>query len=345
MTTNNVNKSEQLFIASANFRIWSGQRKLDDQDINFGEGATRPSDEVVELGSKRIIAPKELNLFHRLKRETDRFLAAHGMPFLGGYACPMDKQDIIMKKLNEVQGQFASIKADFLQSYSTKIDEWISHVYSVSGDAEFATKLENSVLSQSEVERRLAFDFQVFKLQPISDDEAAKLEERISGLGDDLIEEVVSGAKKFATTLFGKDRVAITTRMTLQGIRDKVDGLAFLNGKLQPLSDLISDTLKGYQLHSEGRFITAPFLYQVMATAFVLSDRDNIDAWSEGSIDIDRYADHYASKAFLGTPDNPVVSFDDLDDLDDLEVQAASVSDLAAKQPDVEPEVVDDFFF
>ena len=352
MTTNNVNKSEQLFIASANFRIWSDQRKLDDQDINFGEGASRPSDEVVELGSKRIISPKELNLFHRLKRETDRFLAAHGMPFLGGYACPIDKQDIIMRKLDEVEIEFANIKAGFLSTYPAKVDEWVTHVYNVSGDSEFASKLQNSVLTQSEVERRLAFDFQVFKLQPVSDDESVKLERRIADLGDDLVDEVVAGAKKFATTLFGKARVAITTRMTLKSIRDKVDGLAFLNGNLQPLADLISDTLKGYQLHSEGRFITAPFLYQVMATAFILSDRDKINAWAEGSIDIDQYANHYASEAHEGSPENPIpkqtetVSFDDLDDwADDLEVPAVSEPHLVAQQPTVEPEVVDDFFF
>lgn len=302
-TNNNVNKSEQLFIASANFRIWSGQRKLDDQDINFGEGAERPSDELVELGSKRIIDPKELNLFHRLKRETDRFLAAHGMSFLGGYACPVDKQDIIMQKLDSVHKEFTSIKADFMSTYSTKVDQWINHVFSVTNDVEFAHKLQASVLTESEVERRLGFDFQVFKLQPVSDDEADKLERRISGLGEDLIDEVVAGAKKFASTLFGKDKVAVTTRMTLVGIRDKVDGLAFLDGKLQPLADLISDTLKGYQLHSEGRFITAPFLYQVMATAFILSDRDKINSWGNGSIDIDQYANHYADEAWSGTPE------------------------------------------
>lgn len=333
-------------MASANFRIWSGQRKLDVLDINFGEGAERPSDDVVELGSKRIIDPKELNMFHRLKRETDRFLAAHGMTFLGGYACPIHKQDIIMEKLEEVRKQFASIKSNFLSTYATKVSEWVDHVYSVTSDVEFAHKLQNSVLTESEVERRLAFDFQVFKLQPVNDDEAEKLEQRVSGLGDDLISEVVDGANKFAFTLFGKERVAVTTRMTLIGIRDKVDGLAFLNSRLQPLSDLISDTLKGYQLHSEGRYITAPFLYQVIATAFVLSDRDKINAWAEGSIDITEHAAHYANEALKGAPaigfsEQPVkavsldkpdlvapakpaqkeqsavaVSFDDLDDID-----------------------------
>lgn len=301
-TNNNFNKTEQLFVASANFRIWSGQRKLDVLDINFGEGAERPSDDVVELGSKRIIDPKELNIFSRLKRETERFLASHGMTFLGGYACPIDKQDIIMERLEDVRSRFASIKSDFLSTYATKVNEWIEHVYSVTSDVEFANKLKDSVLTESEVERRLAFDFQVFKLQPVSDDEAVKLENRISGLGQDLIDEVVTGANKFAATLFNRDRVAVTTRMTLVGIRDKVDGLAFLNGNLQPLADLISDTLRGYQLHSEGRYITAPFLYQVMATAFILSDRKKINAWAEGSIDIDEYADHYANDACQGAP-------------------------------------------
>ncbi len=58
--------------------------------------------------------------------------------------------------------------------------------------------------------------------------------------------------------LAGRDQCAVTTRQTLRNIRDKVDGLSFLNSAF-PLVKLLDQTLRGYEQHADGRNIVAPF--------------------------------------------------------------------------------------
>ncbi len=72
-------------------------------------------------------------------------------------------------------------------------------------------------------------------IQPVNEDEAnaKRLNRKVERTGDDLISEVVQEANKFyMERLAGRDQCAVTTRQTLRNIRDKVDGLSFLNSAL-----------------------------------------------------------------------------------------------------------------
>ncbi|WP_139774956.1 DUF3150 domain-containing protein, partial [Salmonella enterica] len=87
-------------------------------------------------------------------------------------------------------------------------------------------------LPKETVEERIGFEYQVFMIQPVNEDEAnaKRLNRKVERLGDDLISEVVQEANKFyMERLAGRDQCAVTTRQTLRNIRDKVDGLSFLN--------------------------------------------------------------------------------------------------------------------
>lgn len=82
-------------------------------------------------------------------------------------------------------------------------------------------------------------------IQPVNEDEAnaKRLNRKVERLGDDLISEVVQEANKFyMERLAGRDQCAVTTRQTLRNIRDKVDGLSFLNSAFNPLVKLLDQT-------------------------------------------------------------------------------------------------------
>src|SRR5699024_10679083 len=117
---------------------------------------------------------------------------------------------------------------------------------------------------------------------------AQRLGAKVERLGDDLIDEVVQEASKFyARNLAGRDQVAVTTRLTLKNIRDKVDGLAFLNSAFDPLVKLLDQTLEGYERHAQGRFVVAPFFYQLLASVLIMCDRSKIEQYADGSLTLD----------------------------------------------------------
>ncbi len=86
-------------------------------------------------------------------------------------------------------------------------------------------------------------------------------------MGDDLIAEVVNDANDFYNKrLAGKMHVATATGATLKNLRDKVDGLSFLNSAFTPLVSLLDQTLAGYEKHGAGkRNIEGMFFFQIMA--------------------------------------------------------------------------------
>ncbi|WP_440494615.1 DUF3150 domain-containing protein [Serratia sarumanii] len=293
-----VNHLQSLCVIHVDFDIWSGQTRLSASDLKLGEGGEIPPEKVAQLGSKKICDPAKLKGFHRLKTETRRLLLKFGMPFMNGFAVPVSKTDEICNKLNEISFQFNQLKQDFINGYNNAVDEWCQE------NPEYERAIRAGSLPKETVEERIGFEFQVFMIQPVNDDEAnaKSLNRKVERLGDDLISEVVQEANKFyMERLAGRDQCAVTTRLTLRNIRDKVDGLSFLNSAFNPLVKLLDQTLRGYEQHADGRNIVAPFFYQVVAAVLIMSERDRIEQYANGSITVESMANNIGgSEAQMG---------------------------------------------
>ena len=99
--TKSVNHLDQLAILQIDFDIWSGQVKLDDPDIKLGVGGEIPPKQLVDLGRKNVIDKAHLKPFNRLKTSARRLCLRHGMPFMNGFAVPLDRIDEISAGLEE----------------------------------------------------------------------------------------------------------------------------------------------------------------------------------------------------------------------------------------------------
>ncbi|HBB0615387.1 DUF3150 domain-containing protein [Escherichia coli] len=293
-----VNHLQSLCVIHVDFDIWSGQTRLSASDLKLGEGGEIPPEKVAQLGSKKICDPAKLKGFHRLKTETRRLLLKFGMPFMNGFAVPVSKTDEICNKLNDISIQFNQLKQDFINGYNKAVDEWCLE------NPEYEGAIRAGALPKETVEERIGFEYQVFMIQPVSEDEAnaKRLNRKVERLGDDLISELVQEANKFyMERLAGRDQCAVTTRQTLRNIRDKVDGLSFLNSAFNPLVKLLDQTLRGYERHADGRNIVAPFFYQVVAAVLIMSERNRIEQYVNGSITVESMAnDVGGSEAQMG---------------------------------------------
>ncbi|EHK7495360.1 DUF3150 domain-containing protein [Escherichia coli] len=293
-----VNHLQSLCVIHVDFDIWSGQTRLSASDLKLGEGGEIPPEKVAQLGSKKICDPAKLKGFHRLKTETRRLLLKFGMPFMNGFAVPVSKTDEICNKLNDISIQFNQLKQDFINGYNKAVDEWCLE------NPEYEGAIRAGALPKETVEERIGFEYQVFMIQPVSEDEAnaKRLNRKVERLGDDLISELVQEANKFyMERLAGRDQCAVTTRQTLRNIRDKVDGLSFLNSAFNPLVKLLDQTLRGYERHADGRNIVAPFFYQVVAAVLIMSERNRIEQYVNGSITVESMAnDIGGSEAQMG---------------------------------------------
>ncbi|WP_256896242.1 DUF3150 domain-containing protein [Vibrio alginolyticus] len=282
-----VKHLENLCVINADFDIWSGQTRLSASDFKLGAGGEIPPEKVAQLGSKKICDPAKLKGFHRLKTETRRFLLSYGMPFMNGYAVPVAKTDEICAKLDKIDVEVQQLKHEFVTGYNNAVDEWCRE------NPEYETAIRAGALSREEVEKRIGFEYQVFMVQPTQDEQSAhRLNRKVEELGDDLIAEVVNDANDFYNKrLAGKMHVATATGATLKNLRDKVDGLSFLNSAFTPLVSLLDQTLAGYEKHGAGkRNIEGMFFFQIMAAVLIMCDRQRIQEYAGGSLSVDDVA-------------------------------------------------------
>ena len=94
---------DRLVVVKIDATLWGGRKKLRKEDLILADGSVLPPEDLASLGSKKIADPRELAVFHRLKKEAERICLKVGTRFLGGFVVP--------------QGTIESIQRDLITGY------------------------------------------------------------------------------------------------------------------------------------------------------------------------------------------------------------------------------------
>lgn len=283
----NIQHFDSLSIFMVDFDLWTGQTRLSANDFKLGDGGELPPEKLTQLGSKKVIDPDHLKGFAALKAQATRLMLRHGMRFMNGFAIPVDKTQELCDSLDAIGVEFTDLKKELLSDYGNILDEWINE------HPDHADMIKEGALTVKEVEKRIGFEYQVFQISPMASNDmlAAKIDRKMSSLGNDLIDEITSTAGKFFNERFlGQTRVRLSTRQTLMNLRDKIDGLSFLNGALVPLVGLLNQTLDVYNTYATGGAVEAPHFYQIMAVVSILKDAESINAYADGNVQVESLA-------------------------------------------------------
>ncbi len=295
--TESVNYLDKLAILQVDFDIWSGQVKLDDPDIKLGEGGELPPKELADLGRKYVIDREHLRPFHRVKTSARRLCLAHGKPFMSGFAVPIDKVGQISRALDGMAGEMNAIKATFLAHYDQWVDEWEAK------NPEYAHAIRTDALPRTVVASRIGFRYAAFQLNPVSEGEARKLNTMAGSLAGELMDEIVAEANAFfQNNLKGREACKGNTRKTLQRLRDKVDGLSFLDRRFAAVVEIMDRAIGSYP--AGGKVIDGEPFFRVLAATLILSSREKIEEYAAGALEMDRMANGF----FLGgAPDTRAI--------------------------------------
>lgn len=328
VNTNKKSSSQLLCVVQLDFRQWTGMTVLSSDDFHLGDGGSLPPSEAIgDLGSKRICDPKLLKEFAQIKKRAVRLLESYGVQDFGGYAIPLERSKEVLEQLQALKDAYNDRKADFVASYNESIEEWIA------ANPQFADNIRAGVISRAEVETRIYADFNVFRIQPVSDEQAAAFEAKVNSLGEKLIDSVVKTADELYKNSFqGRMECNAKILSPLKRIRERLDGLSFLDSKIQPIISMIDATLQG--IPKEGPYKGNEF-YRLMTCCLILADRRRIrdlcDVGGEG----------YTALLTANTHDDTLDLFTQeiSDDLDILLAQPerSEQSDVSAQNP-VEPQ-------
>lgn len=268
---------ERVVLVKVEASIYGARKKLKKEDLVLADGSRLPPEDLASLGSKRLLDPDKLSVFNRLKKEAERICLRIGTRFLGGFAVPSDSATDITAELERIALDFAAAKADFLAGYDAAVTDWVVR------HPEFAEIIERALDSVDYVSTRLAFDFLVLSIglpEALPPAEVARLESKLGCLSGQMFYEIsVEANQLIEQSLLGKDQVTRSALRPIRRMRDKLDGLGFLDYRVAPIVSTI-DSLLG-RIPDKGA-IEGSVLQEILATAMLLADPDKTRRHGEG---------------------------------------------------------------
>jgi hypothetical protein len=339
---------DRVVLVKVDANIYGARKKLKKEDLVLADGSKLPPEDLASLGSKRLLDPDKLTVFNRLKKEAERICLRVGTRFLSGFAVPIESAASITAELERIALDFAAAKTEFIAGYDAAVTDWVVR------HPEFAGIIEQAVDSVEFVSTRLSFDFLVVSVGlpdslPLAD--VARLESKIGSLSEQMFYEIsVEANQLIEQSLLGKEQVTRNALRPIRRMRDKLDGLGFLDHRVAPVVSTIDDLLA--RIPTKGA-IEGSILQEILATAMLLSDPDKTRRHGEGllatqpliveEVDIDETFEHaelepstVPTATAVSTDPTPVIvetvpvspDFTDLfDGIFDDELEAESAAD------------------
>jgi hypothetical protein len=268
---------DQVVLIKVDATIYGARKKLNKEDLVLADGSKLPPEDLASLGSKRLLDPDRLSVFNRLKKEAERICLRVGTRFLGGFIVPVAAAAQVTTELDRIAGDFAQARAEFLDGYDAAVQDWmIKH-------PEFAGIIEKAIDSVALVATRLAFDYLVVSValpERMPTQEVERLESKIGSLSEQMFHEIAVDANLLVEqSLLGKEQVTRNALRPIKRIRDKLDGLCFLDHRVAPVVATIDDLLG--KIPNRGT-IEGSLLQEILATAMLLADPDKTRRHGEG---------------------------------------------------------------
>jgi hypothetical protein len=277
---------DRVVLVKVDANIYGARKKLKKEDLVLADGSKLPPEDLASLGSKRLLDPDKLTVFNRLKKEAERICLRVGTRFLGGFAVPVESAASITAELERIG-----------LGYDAAVTDWVVR------HPEFAGIIEQAVDSVEFVSTRLSFDFLVVSVglpDSLPPADIARLESKIGSLSEQMFYEIsVEANQLIEQSLLGKEQVTRNALRPIRRMRDKLDGLSFLDHRVAPVVSTIDELLT--RIPNKGA-IEGGILQEILATAMLLSDPDKTRRHGEGllatqpliveEVDIDETFEH-----------------------------------------------------
>ncbi len=272
---------DRIVLIKVEANIYGARKKLKKEDLVLANGSKLPPEDLANLGSKRLLDPEQLSAFNRLKKEAERICLRIGTRFLGGYAIPCEAAPEIIAQLERIGLDFADAKTAFLAGYDAAVTDWVVR------HPEFGYIIEKAVDSVEFVSTRLSFDYLVVTVglpEALPAEDRVRLESKICSLSEQMFYEIAVDANLFIEqSLIGKEQVTRNVVRPMRRMRDKLDGLSFLDYRVAPVVNTIDDLLS--RIPGKGA-IEGIILQEIFATALLLADPDKTKRHGAGLLTV-----------------------------------------------------------
>lgn len=266
-----------IIVFSVSISRWSANKKLRQQHTKAREEDLPPAD-LASLGVRKVFDPKILAPFEAIRKETERLCFNEGTRFFGGVAVPKTEADDFTKKLKALQQRFAAEKAAFAKDYEANLDAWRAAHLGWENVLEGALSVDDAL-------HRFSYGFSAVEIVMTGAQETATTElgQTIVSSQGAFIGQMYAEIAQMATTyrkdsLLGKEAATTRGLSSLQTMKKKLNGLAFLDKRIRPLVEMIEKVMA--EMPATGSIDGTQFATLLGVTS-ILSDQDLMQQYGD----------------------------------------------------------------
>jgi hypothetical protein len=270
----NIDVLKCILAVNLDINIWSAKTKLKPEDFAHSE---LPPDKLISLGHKRVCDPKDMKIFSTLKARAFNLLDKSGVRFLGGWAVAECNAVEITKGLEEIAEEFNLAKDQFLKRYNDSVQSWIK------SNPGWEKIIANSVVSVDYVAKRIAFNWQIFKVANPTGRKKKTLEtglhNEVGKLGSTLFGEISKAAHEtWQRSYLGRTQITRKALSPLKTIQQKLADLSFIEPRVSPVASLIQTAFD--KVPSKGA-IHGTTLLMLQGLLMLLSNTDALTQYAQ----------------------------------------------------------------
>ena len=234
--------AHSLVFVYLDITCWSGKKTLTPEDLGL-DRTQLPPETLVSLGDKQLIDPEALRAFTSIRSAARRYCLEVGVRFLGGYAIPAAKAQALLDRLDALGQRYGEARTAFLAHYDDRLAAWTEQQ-----PPEWQKLIQDARAPAEYVDGRLSFAVQAVRFG--APDPAVVthrgLNRALAGLGDRVFHEVAQLAREALERSYqGKAEVTRRALSPLAAIRDKLEGLSFMDSRFRAVVQEINRLLAG----------------------------------------------------------------------------------------------------
>jgi len=246
--------ANELVFVNLDISCWSGKKSLTPEDLGL-DRSQLPPETLVSLGEKQLINPEALREFTTIRSAARRHCLAVGTRFMGGYAVPSAKAQGLLDQLTVLEQRYQTVRTAFLDTYDGQLAAWADQQ-----PLEWQKLIREALVPAEYVGGRLNFAVQAVRFSAPSPQVVAHpgLEKALSGLSGQILSEISQQARETLEESFqGKTTVTRRALSPLKALRDKLDGLSFVDSGFRAVVLEIDRLLAGIpdRLPIQGRVL------------------------------------------------------------------------------------------
>lgn len=234
--------ADQIVFVNLDITNWSGKKTLTPEDLGL-QRSQLPPETLVSLGDKQLIDPAALREFSTIRSAARRHCLAVGTRFMGGYIVPVSKAKELMAQLDGLKQQYEAKRTAFLDRFDTLVSNWTSQQ-----PPEWQRLIREALVPSTYVGERLSFAAQAVSLCTPDPEVTVQhgLHDAIGGLSGQLFHEIALVAREALEKSFeGRTEVTRRALSPFKAMREKLDGLSFIDSRIGPIVQVLDRLLAG----------------------------------------------------------------------------------------------------